>query len=151
MSYLKNFVWRFYNKSLAILGYKTIGARALVIQNDQILLIKHTYMPKWHTIGGGIDKGETPIQAVQRELKEEVGITCLSAPILIGVYYHFLQKRDDYVVLYKVDHFIQEKVISSEILESQWFPLKQLPSATSEATKKRVEEYLNIREKSENW
>ena len=151
MFWIKNLLYKVRDKVLALLGYKTVGARALVIKDNQVLLVKHTYMPQWHTIGGAVDKGETPREAVQRELKEEVGITCLTPPSLIGVYYHLLKGRYDYVIFYLVIQFTQEKVKSSEILESRWFYLDKLPSDASAATKKRVEEYLKIREQSENW
>ena len=148
---MKKILWSIRTKILSLISCKTVGARALVISGDQILLVKHTYISKWHTVGGAVDKGETPVQAVQRELLEEVGITCLSPPKLISVYYNNFEKRDDYVILYIVKHFTQKNVISSEILESQWFPLLQLPFDTSAATQRRVEEFLGIRELSENW
>ncbi len=41
---------------LSLFIKRTVGARALVIKEDEILLVKHTYMPMWYTIGGGVEK-----------------------------------------------------------------------------------------------
>jgi len=76
---IKNFVY-------SLLDKKTIGARALVVDNDKILLVEHTYMHGWYTIGGGVEKGETPQQTILRELLEEVGIIAKSVK-LFNVYH----------------------------------------------------------------
>lgn len=57
--------------------YKHLGAYALIIENDKILLIKKNggpYHNKLDLPGGTIEFGETPEQALKRELLEEVGI-----------------------------------------------------------------------------
>jgi 8-oxo-dGTP pyrophosphatase MutT (NUDIX family) len=118
-----SFLWKIKNAIQSTFSYKTIGARALVIKDGKVLLITHTYMPKWHTIGGGVDKGESPIEAVERELFEEVGISCLKKPKLFNIYLNTFEKRDDYVALYIVEEFSQTPVVSPEIKASEWFDL----------------------------
>ncbi len=141
---IKNFVY-------ALLGKKTIGARALVIDNDKILLVEHTYMQGWCTIGGGIEKGETPQQAILRELLEEVGIVAKSVK-LFSVYHSQAEKRDDYVVFYICTDFIEKNNISvSEIREKKWFKLKELPSDITPATLRRIKEYCGEIEISDKW
>ena len=57
---------------------KHIGSYGLVIQDNKILLIKKNggpYNGKLDLPGGTIEFGETPEEALMRELKEEVGIT----------------------------------------------------------------------------
>jgi 8-oxo-dGTP pyrophosphatase MutT (NUDIX family) len=52
------------------------AARALVLdQDDRVLLVRFRFPhgDVWATPGGGIDDGETPLDAVRRELHEEVG------------------------------------------------------------------------------
>lgn len=56
-------------------------ARAVILQDDRFLLIRRTRqnseggIDNWLSIpGGGIDLGETPEQAVTREVKEELGV-----------------------------------------------------------------------------
>ena len=53
------------------------AARAIVLDPaDRILLVRFDFPARsfWATPGGGIDEGETPEQAVARELDEEVGL-----------------------------------------------------------------------------
>ena len=57
--------------------YKQLGAYGLLINDDKILLIKKNggpYDGKLDLPGGTIEFGETPADALKRELQEEVGI-----------------------------------------------------------------------------
>ncbi|CEK10182.1 NUDIX domain-containing protein [Legionella hackeliae] len=148
---MRHFLWKIQNKILAMLPIKTLGARALVIQENKVLLIKHSYINGWYTVGGGVERGESPLQAVQRELFEEVGIRCLDEPRLFNVYYNGKEKRDDYIVFYLVENFAKEKVSSVEVLDEAWFDLDSLPQEVSPATKRRIEEYKAIRPVAEIW
>lgn len=53
-----------------------IRVSALIVENGEILLIAHKKGNKvyWLTPGGGVDYGETLPAALQRELKEELGV-----------------------------------------------------------------------------
>lgn len=145
LSALRNSVFR-------LIGAKTVGARALVIRDEQVLLVKHTYQKGWSTIGGTVDKNESPREALIRELVEEVGVIVLDKPDLFGVYHNKKEKRDDYVAFYIVQDFeMQKNSYSPEIAEKQWFPLHELPQDLTPATLKRIEEYLEHREKSDKW
>ena len=139
------------NRLFRAVGAKTVGARALVIHNGQVLLVKHTYQKGWCTIGGMVDKGETPLQAVSRELFEEVGLIPLEKPELFGIYHSNQEKRDDYVAFYIVKKFNLTESFSPEIADKQWFPLNNLPKEATPATKRRIEEYSCMREKSDKW
>lgn len=139
------------NIILSLLAKRTIGARALVIRGNQVLLVKHTYQPQWYTVGGAIEVGETPLQAITRELKEEVGAILNSQPKLFSVYYSRKEKRDDYIIFYLVTAHEFEDVNSPEILEKKWFPINQLPSDISPATQRRINEHLGKIEVSDTW
>lgn len=128
-----------------------MGARILVIRDNKVLLVKHTYQRGWYTVGGGVEPGETPLQAVHRELAEEVGVTLKTEPTLFNVYYSDYQKRDDYIVFYIGHNPIQEKVRCLEIADQQWFDLDNLPEDATPATKRRIEEYLKRRPLSDHW
>ncbi|WP_416666124.1 NUDIX hydrolase [Egbenema bharatensis] len=58
-------------------GYATpkVDARAAVFQDDRILLVRETVLDagRWTLPGGWIDVGESPSQAVEREVLEETG------------------------------------------------------------------------------
>lgn len=157
---------------MSVLGGKTVGARALVLRDNEILLVRHTYNQGWYSIGGAVDSGETPLQALTRELKEEVGIHLTGKPILFGVYYNNCQHRDDYVVMYLVKDFSCEKESEEEcekeyekdkevnndkkendfeIAEKRWFSLDHLPSELSPGTQRRIHEYLSKTSPTEQW
>jgi 8-oxo-dGTP pyrophosphatase MutT (NUDIX family) len=144
-------LWIIRNYILRILNYPSIGARALVVKDDEVLLIRHTYEGGWFTVGGAVDKNESFIQAAIRELKEEVGLTSAIQPGLFGVYLNRYFGRDDYIAFYIVKEFTIEEVYSTEIAEKKWFKFTDLPENISPATRRRIEEYLGQREKSERW
>ncbi len=50
-----------------------IGVRMVMIQRDEVLLIRHTYLNGWYMPGGGIKRNETLEQAARREAHEETG------------------------------------------------------------------------------
>jgi len=57
-------------------------ATAVLVKSDQILLChrhpnRRWYPDVWDIPGGHIDSGETPAEAVRRELREELGIEIL--------------------------------------------------------------------------
>ena len=137
---------------LSLCNYKTIGVRALVVKNNKVLLIRHTYMDGWYTIGGGVDANESPIEAISREIKEEAGITITAKPKLFNIYHNKIQKRDDYVIFYVVTEFTENNSIDSiEIAEKKWFPLSKLPENVSISTTRRIKEYLGELEVSNAW
>ena len=64
--------------------YKQLGAYALVIEDESILLIKKNggpYHGKYDLPGGTIEFGETPSDALKREILEEVGIDIIDFKI----------------------------------------------------------------------
>lgn len=136
---------------LALLKIRTVGVRALVLKGDSVLLVKHTYQPLWYTVGGAVERGESPLQAIVRELREEVGALLDKAPKLSSVYYSRNQNRDDYVIFYLVNSYQFEESNSPEILDKQWFPLHQLPEDVSPATQRRIDEYLGKIPLSDTW
>ena len=141
---MRNLIHKFLNK-------KTVGVRVLLINNNKILLVRHTYISGWYTIGGGVDEGESPLQAIARELGEEVHINCDSFE-LFGFYYSNKQRRDDYVALYVAQvNSTEFEIDNKEIAQANWFSFDDLPSDISPATKRRIEEYLGRTTKTDLW
>ena len=55
------------------------GALIAVSLGPKLLLLRCSYRSEWSMPGGGVRPGETPAQAAQRELQEEIG---LAAPVI---------------------------------------------------------------------
>ncbi|MBS1959751.1 MAG: NUDIX domain-containing protein [Bdellovibrionales bacterium] len=75
---------------------KRTSAYAILIAENQILLsrlARGLRKGKWSLVGGGIEAGETPLQALRRELMEEAGITLSVEP----VYLRDFTNRYDYL------------------------------------------------------
>src|ERR1700681_2745972 len=74
----------------------TLGVRALVIGPDgRIFLVKHSYVSGWHLPGGGGEPGETLIDALIRELREEGNLEPTAPPLLHGMFFNdSLSPRD---------------------------------------------------------
>jgi ADP-ribose pyrophosphatase YjhB (NUDIX family) len=122
----------------------TLGVRVIALDsNDQVFLVRHTYVPGFHLPGGGVESGETAVRSLERELEEEGGLEMTHAPDLIGFYYNPRHSGRDHVVLY-LARVRQSKVRAPdwEIAESGFYPLDALPDETTPSTRARIEEYL---------
>lgn len=70
-------------------AHRHVGAYGLALEEGQVLLIrkgKGPYTGSWDLPGGGIEHGESPEDAVRRELIEETGLPVLDLA-LAGVYH----------------------------------------------------------------
>jgi ADP-ribose pyrophosphatase YjhB (NUDIX family) len=132
----------------------TLGVRGLVIDPDgRILLIEHTYVPGWHLPGGGVEPGETLLEALERELKEEANVELLAPPILHGVFFNSRISRRDHVALFVIAHFRQPAPPrpNREIKAHGFFALNDLPGNASAATRARIAEVMMGAPVSRQW
>lgn len=51
-----------------------LGANAIITCNGKLLLEKRSDCDIWGLVGGGVKKQETPLQAITREIYEELGV-----------------------------------------------------------------------------
>jgi len=131
----------------------TIGVRAILIDGDKVLLVKHSYIPGWHFPGGGVDKGETIEEGMRREVFEETGYRVNGAPVVFQTYLNTLPPHRDHIVLYVCREFDIDVPFkpNSEIVACQWFDLHDLPKDTSKATRARIGEVSGERPKARQW
>jgi ADP-ribose pyrophosphatase YjhB (NUDIX family) len=144
---LLHFYWRF---SRAL----TVGVRAVVLdREDRVFLIRHSYADGWHLPGGGVETGETLLQALARELAEEGNIELTAPPVLHGVFFHPIYSQRDHVAIYVVREFRQPTAPqpNREIAGHGFFPTDVLPADTTQGTRARIAEVLGGKPAAERW
>ena len=132
----------------------TMGAQGVVLDGDnRVLLIRHTYRPGWHFPGGGVEKNETAIEAVTRELVEEAGVIVEARPRLFSIYANFNYFPCDHIALFVVRDWRQPSipVPSREIAELGMFQPSALPEGTIEPVRRRLAEVLGGSPAAEMW
>lgn len=141
---------------LTVLGFlkrMTIGVRAILVDGDKVLLIKHSYLPGWHFPGGGVDHKETIEEGMIRETVEETGYRVKGKPEFLGHYLNTIPPSRDHVAVYVCREFEVERVFepNKEIIEMGWFDITNLPQDTSKATLLRLAELFENRERVRAW
>jgi ADP-ribose pyrophosphatase YjhB (NUDIX family) len=131
---------------------QTLGVRGVVIDDrDRVLLVRHSYAPGWTFPGGGVERDETLVQALRRELAEETGVEIAAPPRLIGVFANFKHFRSDHVALFDVRGFTTRPARSLEIAEQVFFDLARLPDDTTGGTRRRLDELSGNLPPAESW
>ena len=117
------------------------AVKALIERNGKILVLKTETENDvyWVLPGGRIEYGEDPLEALEREILEEISVEAeISDPV--GIYYFFMGEKDsgDQVVLtvFEADIGDQEIDISSNpadenITEYRWLSPEKFVKKTS--------------------
>lgn len=132
----------------------TLGVRAVVLNDrNEVFLLRHTYTPGWQFPGGGVETGETLMQALTRELAEEALIVLAGPAALHGVFFNCGVSRRDHVAVYVVRNFsvTGEKRPDREIAEARFFPLDALPEGITPGTRRRLDEIAGRVPVDEIW
>lgn len=123
----------------------TLGARGVVLdQHGRVFLIRHGYVAGWHLPGGGVEVGETFLDALRRELMEEGRIELTGTPQLHGVFLNSHVSPRDHVAVYVVRAFRQDGLPppNREIAACGFFAPDALPEETTLGTRLRIAEVL---------
>ncbi|WEX76541.1 NUDIX domain-containing protein [Sinorhizobium numidicum] len=121
----------------------TLGVRAACFdEQGRVFLVRHSYLPGWHLPGGGLDRHETAVEGLARELKEEGNLQLTAPPLLFQVYYNRNTSKRDHVIFFRCDNVRQErpKTADMEIAAADFFALDDLPEDTTPATRRRLAE-----------
>jgi 8-oxo-dGTP pyrophosphatase MutT (NUDIX family) len=124
----------------------TLGVRGVVLDAEgKVFLIHHTYVTGWHLPGGGVEAGETFLEALKRELMEEGRIELLAEPVLHGLFLNAHVSRRDHVAVYVVRGFRQDRLPepNHEISACGFFAADALPAGTTPGTRRRLAEVLD--------
>ena len=142
-----HFYWRF-SRGM------TFGVRGLVIDRQgRVFLVQHGYIRGWHLPGGGVEVGETMLDALVRELYEEGNIELTGPPQFHGMFFNPRVSRRDHVTLFVVRDFRQERpaVPTREIAATGFFSLDAMPNDTTAGTRARIAEVLGSAPVSDRW
>jgi 8-oxo-dGTP pyrophosphatase MutT (NUDIX family) len=138
----------------------------LVDEQNRIFLLKTHFdpevglPPRWLTPGGGIDHGETTLEAAVRELREETGLRVnpddLGEPVLVGsgrwdwadgISFH---TYTDTIYELKVQNFdpdtsgfTQDEL--RDILEYRWWTIQELMESDEQLAPHELREWLRAR------
>ncbi|MCZ8184651.1 MAG: NUDIX domain-containing protein [Beijerinckiaceae bacterium] len=132
----------------------TLGVRAIALDGEgRIFLVRHTYMAGWHLPGGGVEWGQSLLDALAMELREEGNLVAESPPELVGLYWNRHVSRRDHVAVYAIRKVQQTgpRLPDREIAEARFFPLDSLPEGATAGTRARLAEWLEGRPASPFW
>ncbi|MEW6566940.1 MAG: NUDIX hydrolase N-terminal domain-containing protein [Chloroflexota bacterium] len=118
-------------------GYVTpkVDVRGAVFRGDEILLVRESLDGGWTLPGGWADVGESPTEAVEREVREEAGLHVRVAR-LVGVYdanrvEEALSLFHAYKLVFLCQEIGGEPTPSAETSQVAFFPLDRLPEPFS--------------------
>ncbi|MDA8869934.1 NUDIX domain-containing protein [Rhizobiaceae bacterium] len=132
----------------------TLGVRAIVMDTrGEVLLVRHTYTDGWYLPGGGVERGETMVGAIAKELQDEANVALAAPPKLLAMFHNTRHSRFDHVALYLCVGAVQvsPKEPDSEIAEAAYFPMDGLPDDITASTQRRLEEFRTGGPYAENW
>ncbi|WP_375420344.1 NUDIX domain-containing protein [uncultured Sphingomonas sp.] len=137
----------------ALVGWRTRGVKVAGFDAaGNVLLVRHRYGDTRTFIlpGGGVKRREAPVDAVMREMREEVGCD-LADVVSIGTYLASGEGRRDTVHLYRALIVGTPVADAVEIAEASFFALDSLPPTTTPATRRRLDEIAGRRPVDAAW
>ena len=134
------------------------AARAVVLDpDDRILLVRFEFPARtvWATPGGGIEPGESPEDAIQRELAEETGLTAAEVGPVLWTRLHIVPfiggqwdgQREQYHLV-RTAAFTPEPRLSwvqlnaEYVFELRWWTQRQLSEAAEIFAPRRLPELV---------
>ena len=132
----------------------TLGVRGVVLDGeDRVFLVKHSYVAGWHLPGGGVEAGETFLEALRRELIEEGRIELTDEPVLHGLFFNGHVSRRDHVAVYVIRQFRQDRLPkpNREIIDCGFYDVAALPAETTQGTRLRIAEVLDGKARIATW
>jgi RimJ/RimL family protein N-acetyltransferase/ADP-ribose pyrophosphatase YjhB (NUDIX family) len=119
---------------------KRLIAQALIRNNaHEVLLCELTYKQEWDLPGGVVDPHESPAQAVNREIREELHVDVL-AQSLVAVNWLPRWRGWDDAVLFVFDLGVDDQIIARAQLEPR--ELRSLRWCTREQVEEHAAPYL---------
>ncbi|MFH8559178.1 MULTISPECIES: NUDIX domain-containing protein [Streptomyces] len=117
---------------------------------DQVLLVKPSYKPKWEIPGGYIERGESPLTACRREVEEELGITPVIGPLLVVDWAPSEAEGDKVLYVFDGGQLHSEemagiKLASDELLAAEFHPADDIDELLITRLARRVKAAITAR------
>jgi ADP-ribose pyrophosphatase YjhB (NUDIX family) len=117
-----------------------IAGVSVIITNlgGDVLLLKHSYGPAvWSLPGGGLGKGEDPLAAARREVREELGVE-LARIEPVGMLEEVLSGSPHTAHIFAAVCDQRPRPDGREVIEARFFPSHSLPEPLGETTRARI-------------
>lgn len=121
----------------------TVGVRAMIVQDNQILLVRQHGNAQWVMPGGAAARGETLRTAAAREAHEETGCT-VEPERLLGLYTAVHEGMTNHVAVFVCRALTPPRPkLDLEIAEARFWPLAALPPTAHSAVDRLLNAYTS--------
>lgn len=117
-----------------------IAGVTVIITNltGDVLLLRHSYGPAvWALPGGGLSRGEDPLDGARREMREELGVE-LARIEAIGTLEEVLSGSPHTAHIFAATCDQRPKPDRREVTEARFFPSHSLPEPLGRTTRNRI-------------
>jgi len=135
----------------AMLAPVAFAVCALVVRDNKVLLVRHSYVRGWLLPGGGVGRAEPPAEAILRELKEEIGLVRSPPPEFVGLYSRRTGWVTNVIALYRIDNAEFNFRSNLEIREVQFVDPVAPPDGTPPSVRRRLSEFARLQPQSAHW
>ena len=120
----------------------SVGVLVLCEETNKVLLLKRNVNPhngKWSILSGGVDKGESKMTALKREIMEEIKV---NADDKLNITYQYSEDSGDdkFYFYWGFTNSEFKCKLDEENSEYGWFSADELPSPLYPKTREKIEE-----------
>lgn len=129
------------SESLVEYDNKRIVAGVLikcVKTNNVLLLYRNDKHPTWALVSGGVDKGENPLEALKREIYEEMFVNANKIDFKFIRIEHIPDKNIDFYYYEGTTQNEFTPILDHENLNYSWSNLSNLPSPLYRGLKEKI-------------
>lgn len=117
----------------------TVTAGAVIFNDQkQVLVLKHRFRAGsgWGMPGGFLEPGEQPIEALRRELREEIGLEVEDVELFEV---RSFKKPKQVEVLFRARANANVKPLTMEVERAEWFSIDSLPEGLPRDQRRYIE------------